>query len=449
MVEDGHSSSSQAARPAPAAPQTTAHDRNGASARPSGAFEIPAGRDLSIDAARALCLPLVVVLHAMQMGVAGEPLRATNALDNYQPLAWGTWLFMIMPTFFITGGFASATSWQSVRRRGEPVSAYLRKRGIRLFAPACIAMFAVLIVSVLIGLAAGFGSAKSISFRLAEPLWFIPVYAIATALVPVMWRMHERNPIAVLTGLFVAAALVDALAALGVPGVQAINWLAVWLFAQQLGFVLFGGGADRIPKWGAALGLLGGFGVMALLTFGLGYSNDMLDNLNPPTFSIVALALVQFSGFVLLRPLISAAMRSRAALVSVGVLGKYGMTLYLWHTVAMGVVILAQHLVGLPFPEPQSPSWWATRPIWLIAVIAVSAGCCVLAPRLESALPAQRPGPMRLWAVIVATLFGVAGIGAVLALGYVGAGAVGVLLVFAATVWLLVGRPRMRRVAEG
>ncbi len=41
---------------------------------------------------RAICLPVVVLLHALQMGIAGDPLRAFNALAEWRPLTAITWV---------------------------------------------------------------------------------------------------------------------------------------------------------------------------------------------------------------------------------------------------------------------------------------------------------------------------------------------------------------------
>jgi hypothetical protein len=58
----------------------------------------------------------------------------------------------------------------------------------------------------------------------------------------------------------------------------------------------------------------------------------------------------------------------------VDALGSRAMTTYLWHmpviiVLAAGLLVLHAS-VQLPLPEPLSPGWWASRPLWLLAVAA-------------------------------------------------------------------------------
>ncbi|WP_353113651.1 acyltransferase [Microbacterium sp.] len=404
---------------------------------------IPADRDLSIDFVRAICLPLVVLLHALQMGIAGDPPRAFNALLHWSPLVWITWIGMIMPTFFIAGGFAGITTWRRLRQRGETPGQYIRIRALRLARPVLLAMLGVLVV---LGVMALCGAdrefLRTFAFRLAEPLWFIAVYAICTSFVPLTAWLHRRAPWPTYLGLAGCAVAVDLLDRYARVPIGALNWLFVWLFVQQLGFGVRDQWYSRRPRWLLALLAIAAYALMLFAVFVMGYDPDMLVNLNPPTVLLLLLGLAQVYLFTLLQPAIRAMMKRRGILVVIGALGMFGMVIYLWHTVAMAVVVGAQLAFGLPFPPVLSPEWWWTRIPWLLAIAAVVAVFCAIVPRVERRWPAERDRAMPLWAAIVATALVVVSVGWVLTQGYLAPGtALAVLLLAAAIAWLTAGGP--------
>lgn len=404
---------------------------------------IPPDRDLSIDFVRAICLPVVVLLHAFQMGIDGDPLRAFNALAEWKPLAWLTWIGMIMPTFFIAGGFAGITTWRRLRHRGETAGEYIRVRALRLARPVLLAMLGVLAVLGILALCGADPEfLRTFAFRLAEPLWFIAVYAICTSFVPLMAWFHRRAAWATyftLAGLVVAIDLAGRY--LGLP-LGALNWLFLWLFVQQLGFGVRDQWYSRRPWWLLLLLAVAAYGLMFFAVFVMGYHPDMIANLNPPTVLLLLLGLAQVYLFTLLQPAIRALMRMRPVLLVIGTLGVFGMVIYLWHTVAMAVVVGIQLALGLPFPTVLTPEWWSTRPLWVLAIVAVIAVFCLIVPRIERLWPAERARRMPLWAAAVATALLVGAVGWVLTQGYLVPGTgVAVLVLAGAIAWLTAGGP--------
>lgn len=403
---------------------------------------MPAGRDLSVDLARALCLPFVVLLHALQMGVGGDPLRASNALADNEVLAWGTWAFMIMPTFFIAGGFANTLSWRRMRERGEGWGDYIRSRALRLFLPTALAIAAIFACTA--ALTAGGMDAellRTVGVRLAEPLWFIPIYAACSFCIPLMTRLYDRSPAGVLVTLAGVTAVVDAAVRLGLPWLAPLNWLAVWLVAQQLGATLGDGTTQRLGPVRLGLVAAGSYtGMLALWHFG-GYSNDMLDNLNPPTLMILGLTLAQWSTFALAQPALRKLMQRPSMLAVIAVLGMRGMRLYLWHTFAMLVLIAAQLVLGLPFPEPGRGEWWSTRWLWLASLIVLLVVICCIPTRGVDLSKTARCGHMHPAETVVAGIMGAAGVAVVLLGGYLplGRAAIGLGMLAGAVTWLLSG----------
>ncbi len=96
-------------------------------------------------------------------------------------------------------------------------------------------------------------------------------------------------------------------------------------------------------------------------------------------------------------------MQTRPAQAAVFVLGRDGMAVYLWHLplyIALNGIAL---VLAVPFPEPGSVSWWATRPIALVVVLAAAIGVARALRRWDRPLPrlsggTDRPG----WPVVAA-----------------------------------------------
>lgn len=409
-------------------------------------IRIPPDRDLSIDFVRAICLPVVVVLHALQMGIAGDPPRAFNALAEWAPLTGITWIGMIMPTFFIAGGFAGITTWRRLHHAGATAGEYIRARILRLARPVLLAMLGVLAILGIMALAGiDHEFLRTFAFRLAEPLWFIAVYAICTAFVPLMAALHRRAAWATYFGLAALVVAVDLVDRYAEVPLGALNWLFVWLFVQQLGFGVRDQWYSRRPRWVLGLLALAAYALICVAVFGMGYDPDMIANLNPPTVLLLLLGLAQVYLFTLLQPAIRALMTRRPVLLVIGTLGIYGMVIYLWHTVAMAVVVAAQFALGLPFPPVLSPEWWVTRIPWILAIVAVIAVFCMVVPKLDRLWPAERPRPMPLWAAGVGTALLVGGVGWVLTHGYLGWGTLGAIGALGTSIaWCTLGGPGRR-----
>jgi len=95
-------------------------------------------RDLTLDLARVFAVLLVVVIHLLETGVGSGPggLVVSRPLEHQPWFNGVTWVFQIMPLFFVVGGFASMTAWRSLqRRRGGPAD-YVKIRVLRLAQPA-------------------------------------------------------------------------------------------------------------------------------------------------------------------------------------------------------------------------------------------------------------------------------------------------------------------------
>ena len=406
--------------PIPPAPPQRSTDRGAGRTRRIAVHSAVggAGRSQTVDVVRAVCVLIVVMLHALMVGVersADGGLSTRVALAGTEWFAPASWLIQVMPLFFIVGGFASAQHWRRVRSRTGTSAEFVQSRVRRLALPA-----AVMIASVgaALALADGLGVDAALlaeaRLRMAQPLWFLAVYMGVTAMVPIMIRLHEVRPVAGLLGLGSGIVIVDAVRlVMELPAVGYVNLVFVWLFMQQLGFLLSDG---RVEEWssGRVCAVLGAGGKGAwriraggvprgvlLSVFALGllvvavtkgpYSADMLVNLNPPTTALALLGVAQFFALSAVKPSMDrwwdaaavgadnvtvarGAMRARSAARAGSAVSAASMTLYLWHMPVILALAAAMWAVDLPLPAPHSGAWWLTRIPWLVALALALGG---------------------------------------------------------------------------
>ncbi|PYY45963.1 acyltransferase [Curtobacterium sp. MCLR17_043] len=368
---------------------------------------IIAKRDLVVDLIRTACVVLVVIVHITMVGVAADDqgVRVTSPLQELPWYVAATWVGQVMPLFFVVGGFASAVGWRSTVARGAPSPARdsLATRLVRLFRPG-VPLFVFLALGLGVATAAGTPPEllAEVAFGIGSPLWFLAAYGITQCCVPVMMRLHERAPWATLAVLLVLAGAVDAVRlATGVAEVGLLNLGPVWLFAQQLGFLWADGWFARRSKV-LLLGIaVAAYAVLVPMTSVGLWAPDMLQDLNPPMLPLAFLAIAQACLVQLVHAPLTRLMRTRAALGAVFVLGRDGMTIYLWHLplfIALNGIAL---LVGVPFPAPGSGPWWASRIVALVVVLAVAIGVARALRWFDRPLPRLLPSADRpSWPVV-------------------------------------------------
>jgi len=364
-----------------------------------------AQRDLVVDLIRTACVVLVVIVHVTMVGVGSDAagLRVTSPLQELPWYVAATWIGQVMPLFFVVGGFASAVGWRSTVARGGGARDWVATRLVRLYRPA-VPLFAVLAVGL--GIATVLGTPADLlgelAFGIGSPLWFLAAYGITQCCVPLMARLHATAPWRTLAVLLLLATVVDAVRlGTGVAEVGLLNLGPVWLFAQQLGFLWADGWFARRSKL-----LLAGVAVLAyavlvpITSVGL-WAPDMLQDLNPPMLPLALLAVGQACLVQLVHAPLTRLMHTRPAQAVVFLLGRDGMTIYLWHLPLFILLNGIGLLVGLPFPDPGSRTWWATRVIAVVVLLAATLGVARAVRRFDRPLPRLVPGADRpAWPVL-------------------------------------------------
>jgi len=175
----------------------------------------PDTRDRYVDLLRVGSLGAVIGGHwLMAVLVVGRDgsVAATNALAMLPALQPLTWLFQVMPVFFVVGGFSHAVALGSLERRGGTYADFVRSRAGRLLRPTAVFAAVWLAFGLLLEVLGRPAGVFALATRLiAQPLWFVGIYLGVVALAPVMLRWHRRHGAAVPAALAGGAAVVDLL----------------------------------------------------------------------------------------------------------------------------------------------------------------------------------------------------------------------------------------------
>ena len=391
----------------------------------------PASRNRVVDLARVVALAVVVLGHWLLAAVwidEGD-LRTGAILDLAvwtHPL---TWLFQVMPVFFLVGGYANGRSWRAARRRGEAWPQWLRARLRRLLVPV-VPLLAVWVVVLAVALAAGAdpGILRTASQTALVPTWFLAAYVVVCALAPLtLWVWERAGWWSVLGGLALGGAVDAASLGTGSLAVGFANYVVVWSTVHQLGYAWLDG---RVGGTGRRLGMavVGLVGLLLLVRFGpypvsmVGLDDAAVNNSYPTRATLAFLGLAQGGVLLALEPLLQRWMARPRPWARTVILGSRIMSVYLWHLTVMVLVIGAAMLLA-PWAlgaEPLTATWWLTRPLWWGALAAATMGVVALVGRFERPRPDRESRPPAAWRPVAATVLACGGLGFMAALGLVG-----------------------------
>lgn len=346
------------------------------------AGKAPPERNRWVDFLRALSILAVVFGHwlvaAPYINASGE-VQGGHLLGIVPWTQWLTWGFQVMPIFFLVGGFSNGVSWAAQERDGKSYADWFASRLHRLINP----VFPVLLAWSFF---AFFGTQLGVErevVRMATqlalvPVWFLAVYLLVTALVPLTWKAWREFGWGSIAVLIVAAAAIDWLTfEQDVPYLNFLNFLFVWVGIHQFGYAWQ---QCRVQGW-MAIGLfLGGLAVLVALTvFGpypvamIGVPGAEITNSMPPTVALLALGVMQ-AGLVILFEQPGRQLLARPGLWTATVLmNGMIMSVYLWHLTAFVLVMVAAWLlggIGL-HAFPGTAEWWLVRPIWLALYVVL------------------------------------------------------------------------------
>jgi hypothetical protein len=355
----------------------------------------PRDRSRAVDLVRVLALAMVVLGHWLKQGwyvdATGDLHRAglLGIAPWTHPL---TWVFQVIPVFFVVGGFANARSWRSATRRAVSYGAWLAGRTERLTRPVVPLLVFWLVaapVAPLVGLGGDWLRIASVTSLV--PTWFLATYLVIVAMTPltlVAWeRWGVRAPLAGLA----ATCLVDVWSIwAGSTAVGALNLVLVFGTLEMVGFAWSDGWfSDRRRAVACSLGGL--VSTMLLVWLGpygmsmVGVSGHGLNNTYPPRATVLFLGLFLAGGAIAGEPwLTRVAAGPRRWRTTVALEGRL-MTVYLWHLTALGVLgAAALSAGGLGLTDyPGTWEWWVMRPVWLLALAATTLVLTLVVGRWE------------------------------------------------------------------
>jgi peptidoglycan/LPS O-acetylase OafA/YrhL len=358
------------------------------------AAKTPPERNRYVDFLRSVSILIVIVGHWLIATTyyADGTLTSGHLLKSQPQTQWLTWLFQVMPIFFIVGGYANGVSLESARRKGIGYAGWLAARLNRLVIPLLVLLTAWAGIATILHL---FGARPGVieyaSKAALIPTWFLAIYIMVVILAPSMYNLWQRLGFASFW-LFVAIAiLVDItffVADIRWPGWS--NYFWVWLAVHQLGF------AWRDDRMGSPARLLvysaAGLLVLSLLIFVgpyplamVGSPDPGLSNTLPPKITLLALGVFQFGLLLSLQTPMRRALENLQLWTATVLINSMIMTIYLWHITVMVIFIALLYLaggIGLGL-EPGSAEWWWSRPIWILVLLLLLLPVALLISPLE------------------------------------------------------------------
>ena len=386
------------------------------------AAQTPGERNRYVDFLRAVSILMVVTGHWLIVALyyrdgAFIPGDLLEIRPNTQ---WLTWLFQVMPIFFIVGGYANAVSLESARRRGTDYAGWLVSRLNRLVSPLLLLLIAWALLAAILHFSGVTGDVLRLASRASLiPIWFLAIYIMIVVLAPATYIAWQRWGFASFWAFVFVGALVDvAFFALDREWPGYSNYFWVWLGVHQLGYAWRDGrmGSPVRLLIYSALGLL----TLALLIFKgpypfamVGSPDEGLSNTLPPKITLIALGVAQFGLLLSIEAPMRRMLAGTRIWATTVLINSMIMTLYLWHLTVMVILVSFLYLAGgfgLGI-EPASTEWWLTRPVWIgVLYLLLLPVSLLLAPLERRTRPVDAAVPSAARLVIGALLicFGVA-----------------------------------------
>ncbi|WP_166969454.1 acyltransferase family protein [Brevibacterium atlanticum] len=373
----------------------------------------PDTRSREVDFLRAAAITVVVLGHWTIIAVSATGgINPHGLLDQARWTHPLTWVFQVMPIFFLVGGYSNALSWRSARRKNTGYAEWLRTRLRRLGLPL-IPLLLTWLVTCVIALAAGAApAAVQLASQMAlVPTWFLAAYLLVVIVAPPCLLLWERwGWWSIILGIGLAG-VVDVISIVtdstlaGYP-----NYLLVWASFHQFGYAWLDGRLSSIKRClllfvigAVGLGLLVGLGPypVSMITAG----TDAISNSSPTRVTMAFLGMAQAGIVLMLQRPLARLLRSPGLWFLTVLVNQRIMTWFLWHLTAL--TALANVFIGLGadalLPTPLTGIWWLTRPLWALALLAITGVLVFVFGRFESPASDDRPAPP-MWMPIAASV---------------------------------------------
>lgn len=393
----------------------------------------PASRNRYVDFLRAVSILFVIIGHWLITTAVYEPetrsLTPVLALDVVPWSAWLTWIFQVMPIFFIVGGYSNAISLESAAKKQLGYADWLAGRLHRLLTPLLLLVLAWAGIAIAMNLAGvAVEATRFFSKAALVPTWFLAIYTLIVLLAPATYALWRRWGFASLLLYIALAVAVDA--AFFLLGWQALGWsnyFWVWLAMHHLGFVWHDG------RQGKPLVLLlvsaAALAVLALLILPgpypiamAGSPGDEISNTLPPKITLIALGLFQFGLLLALEKPMQRLLGGLRLWTATVIINTMIMTVYLWHMTVLLLVLAAGFALdgfGLTL-EVGTATWWWSRLLWLGLLGALLIPFALLLSPLERQGPAPGATVPAAWRLVAGAIMAGGGITLATLMGFDG-----------------------------
>jgi len=349
-------------------------------------IETPPSRDRSIDAVRAYGLFVVVAGHYL-MGIVhwnrNVP-QLGNSLSSSIHLQVITWVFQVMPLFFIAGGAANLISWKSAQNKETAYAVWLWKRAHRLLSPALVYLFVMIILGALISPNVNNQMSRLLLNISTQLLWFLGVYIVITAITPLTVFLFENwRTQSIIIWLFVIAFCDYAhLGQTSFAPISLLNFIFVWAMVSQLGYAFE---KNEIERSKAVLVFIVSLAIEIWLVYKFPYPislvglPDEISNMAPPTLVLALHSIAIWSLLSIFKTNINKLCeRAKVWTIVVGA-NMAAMTIYLWHIPVIMFVTVGSHLIGWDRttvllesrPYPATGYWLETIPFLALCGLLV------------------------------------------------------------------------------
>jgi len=358
------------------------------------AAQTPEERNRYVDFLRSISILVVIIGHwmiATAYYVDGELLQG-HLLKSEPQTQWLTWIFQVMPIFFIVGGYSNGVSLESARRKGTDYGGWLAARLNRLVAPLLVLIIAWAIIGLLLKF---FGaSAQTIQYASQAsliPTWFLAIYIMVVILAPLTYAFWKKFGFISFWVFVAIAVLVDvAFFTADMEWLGWSNYFWVWLAVHHLGFA-WRDGRFKSPGMLLVYSALG-FGALWLLVAKgpyplamVGSPDPGLSNTLPPKVTLLALGVFQFGLLLALEGPMRHALANLKLWTATVLINSMIMTVYLWHITVMILLVAVLYLAdgfGLGF-EPGTQAWWSSRVVWIGVLLVLLLPVALMLSPLE------------------------------------------------------------------
>jgi peptidoglycan/LPS O-acetylase OafA/YrhL len=373
------------------------------------AAQTPEERNRYVDFLRSISILVVIIGHWMiaTVYVVDGQIDPGHLLAGRPQLHWLTWLFQVMPIFFIVGGYSNAVSLESAKRKGVGYGGWLSARLNRLVAPLLVLVIAWAVIAITMML---FGTRPEVIQYASQaaliPTWFLAIYIAVVILAPAAYKFWRRYGFASFLFFAAGAALTDlAFFEAEMRWLGWTNYFWVWLAVHNLGFAWRDDRLGRVTK--RLLFSATGFAALWLLTSQgpyplamVGSPDPGLSNTLPPKITLLALGIFQFGLLLSLEEPMRRALNGLRLWTATVLINSMIMTVYLWHITVMVVFAALLYVaggIGLGI-EPGTSDWWWSRPVWIAVLFVLLLPIALLLSPLERRgrpADAKIPAPAR------------------------------------------------------